>query len=129
MMHLKHWARAGAWAFIFLMAVCATSNLIGAALNMRLEAYSVYGLVLVSGGCAGVIMRINGMQIEKSKDLLKPKAIIVWLPVLLGLLFSVIFTLTILGGLWLAMTFAIMNANRHDWEQDHLKDEREASRN
>lgn len=61
------------------------------------------------------------MQIEKMKDLLKPKAIIVWLPMLLGLLFSVVFTLTILGGLWLAMTFAIMNANRHDWEQDHLR--------
>lgn len=113
-----YWAKAGAWAFVFLMAVCAASNITGAILNMRLESYSVVGLVLVIVGCVGVIIRIDGMSIERSEDYFRPRAVAVWLPVFLGLLFSVISTLTILGGLWLAMTFAIMNVYRRNWEQD-----------
>lgn len=120
-MNLIYWAKAGAWAFVLLMAVCAVSNITGAFLNMRPELYSVFGLVFVIGGCIGVIMRLDGMQVEKAEDYLKPKAVIVWLPMLLGLLFSIISTLTILGGLWMAMTFAIMNVYHRNWEQDHLK--------
>ena len=69
------------------------------------------------------------MPIERSEDYLRPRAVAVWLPVLLGLALTTISMLTLWVGLWMAMTFAVMNARRYEWEQYHLKDERGVNRN
>ncbi len=112
---------AGMLSYVCLTVATFLAVIIGAFSGIRPELFSVVGPILVIGGCAGVIMRVNGMSVEKSEDYLKIRAVAVWLPVLLGLILTTISMFTLWFGLWLAMTFAFLNMHRNKWKQNHSR--------
>ena len=110
-----------ALGFVCVMFATGLAMLIALILGMTPEIYAVLGVVIVFNICAWSVIQMDGMEVRTRRDYLKPKAVIVWFPIVLGNLLFLFSSLFFWLGLWMSMTFAVHNVRCRRWEAQQQK--------
>lgn len=101
---------------LLIVVIASVVMLAGFVLEIRPEVLAFWGIVVIGVVCSFAIVEMGESQAKKNT---RAVSMIIWSPFIIGSVASVFSIVFFPLGLWLSMTFAILNTWHHRWSKSH----------